>query len=312
MKVNWLFGAGLALLAQIALAKPVDVTFEKVADQVYAYIGEMGDRSKDNFGMNANYGLVITDKGAVLIDSGASYTAAKHLEAAATKVTKQPIVAVINTGSQDHRWLGNGYFAAKGIEIIALQRTVDTQHKEGANQISGLKNSLGDQLSGTQPITAKSPIAENRKTITIGHTEFELRYFSDAHFAGDVVVYLPKTNILFAGDHVFVDRILGVLPGHTNPKTLRTAVHEMMQAYPKATVVPGHGHICDMAKVKAENADYLDYLNDVVGKAAENMEGIDAVSAKARDLPQFKHLKVYDVLHPKNVNSTFLFYEQGN
>ncbi len=312
MKLIGLMGLGLALLAQVASAKPVEVKFEKVSDHVYAYIGEMGDRSVDNFGLNSNHGLVVTDKGAVLIDSGASYTAAKQLEAAAAKVTKQPIVAVINTGSQDHRWLGNGYFADKGVEIVTLQRTVDAQKKQGAGQIAGLKNTLGEQMMGTEPVHATKPVAEDRKTLTIGGADFVVRYFADAHFAGDAVVYLPKTKVLFSGDHVYVDRILGVLPGHSNPKTWRTAVHEMMKTYPTAKVVPGHGQVCDMKKVKAETTNYLDYLNDVVGKAATNMEEIDVVSAKARDLPQFKHLKVYDVLHPKNVNSTFLFYEQGN
>lgn len=187
-----------------------------------------------------------------------------------------------------------------------------TQAKQGPGQIAGLKGALGEQMQDTQPITALTPVAEDRKIMTVGGVDFELRYFADAHFAGDAVVYLPKSKVLFSGDHVYVDRILGVLPGHSNPKTWRVAVHEMMGAYPGAKVVPGHGHVCDMKKVKAETADYLDYLNDVVGKAAVDMAGIDEVSAKARDLPAFKHLKVYDVLHPKNVNSTFLFYEQGN
>jgi hypothetical protein len=34
-------------------------------------------------------------------------------------VTTQPIRWVINTGGQDHRWLGNGYFRAQGAELIA-------------------------------------------------------------------------------------------------------------------------------------------------------------------------------------------------
>jgi len=34
---------------------------------------------------------------------------------------------VINTGSQDHRWLGNDYFVSKGAEIIALEKTAETQ-----------------------------------------------------------------------------------------------------------------------------------------------------------------------------------------
>ncbi len=312
MKYMLLISAGLALFAQVSLAKDIEVTFDKVSDNVYAYIGQTGDRTKDNFGLNSNHGLLVTEKGAVLIDSGASYTAAKQLEAAAAKITQQPIVAVINTGSQDHRWLGNGYFAGKGAEIIALQRTVDTQKKEAAGEIDGLKNVLGEQMIGTEPVHAQKPISDDSKTLIIGGIDFVIRYFADAHFAGDAVVYLPKSNVLFSGDHVYVDRILGVLPRHSNPKTWRTAVHEMMKSYPTAKVVAGHGQVCDMKKVKAETADYLDYLNDVVGKAATNMEEIDVVSAKARDLPAFKHLKVYDVLHPKNVNSTFLFYEQGN
>lgn len=312
MKPLWLLTAMAGLLSSSVFAAPINVKFNQVAENVYAFVGPMDDRTVENFGLNSNHGLIVTDKGAILIDSGASYTAAKQLETAAAKITKQPIVAVINTGSQDHRWLGNGYFAEKGAEIIALQRTVATQSKQGAGQIAGLKNTLGEQMSNTQAVTAKAPIGADFKKMTIGNTELELRYFADAHFAGDSVVYLPKTKVLFSGDHVYVDRILGVLPGHSNPKTWRTAVHELMKTYPTAKVVPGHGYVTDMNKVKSETADYLDYLNDVVGKAATNMEAIEDVSAKARDLAAFKHLKVYDVLHAKNVNSTFLFYEQGN
>lgn len=114
MKKGWMSAVLLGWMSFSVHAAPVTVSFEPVAQNVYAYIGEMSDRTKDNYGLNSNHGLVVTDKGAVLIDSGASYMAARQLEAAAAKVTQQPIVAVINTGSQDHRWLGNGYFAAKG------------------------------------------------------------------------------------------------------------------------------------------------------------------------------------------------------
>ena len=110
MKLSLWVGVLLTSLTQVALAAPVTVHFDKVADNVYAYIGQTGDRSQDNYGLNGNFGLVVTHKGAVLIDAGASNTAAQALATAAAKVTKQPIIAVINTGSQDHRWLGNAYF----------------------------------------------------------------------------------------------------------------------------------------------------------------------------------------------------------
>jgi glyoxylase-like metal-dependent hydrolase (beta-lactamase superfamily II) len=208
--------------------------------------------------------------------------------------------------------LGNGYFAGKGAEIIALQRTVETQKKLAKGQIESLTKTLGDQMKGTEAATAAKPIAADEHKVSIGGTEVLVKYFADAHFPGDVTVYVPKANVLFSGDHVYLDRMIGIHPGWSNPKTWRTAVHELMKAYPTAKVVPGHGKVADIAKAKAETGDYLDYLNDVVGKAALDMGSIDEVSAKSKDLPQFKHLKHYESWNPRNVNSTFLFYEQGN
>ncbi len=94
---------------------------EKVVDNVYALIGPLGQRSADNDGLNANFGFVVTPTGVILIDSGASRLGAEKIAAAIGKVTKQPVRWVVNTGSQDHRWLGNDYFASKGAEVIALR-----------------------------------------------------------------------------------------------------------------------------------------------------------------------------------------------
>lgn len=167
-------------------------------------------------------------------------------------------------------------------------------------------------MKGTEAVTAAKPIAADIHSLTIGASEVKVRYFADAHFPGDVTVYVPKANVVFTGDHVYLDRMIGIHPGWSNPKTWRSAVHELMKAYPTAKVVPGHGRVADMAMAKKETADYLDYLNDVVGKAALDMGSIDDVSAKSKDLAQFKHLKHYDSWNPRNVNTTFLFYEQGN
>jgi hypothetical protein len=44
-----------------------------VTDNVYALVGELSQRSKTNLGNNSTHGVIITSKGVVLIDSGASY-----------------------------------------------------------------------------------------------------------------------------------------------------------------------------------------------------------------------------------------------
>ena len=75
-------------------------------------------------------GFVVTSEGVALIDSGASAQGAGLIEERIARVTDHPVRWVINTGSQDHRWLGNAYFADRGAEIIALERTVATQKSQ--------------------------------------------------------------------------------------------------------------------------------------------------------------------------------------
>ena len=94
----------LAVLAMLAFsAEAVEVRFERVADNVYAHVGDLSARSVANEGLNANLGLVVTAAGAVLIDSGATFSSARDIHAAVRRVTSQPVRWVINTGGQDHR-----------------------------------------------------------------------------------------------------------------------------------------------------------------------------------------------------------------
>ena len=100
---------------------------QKINESSYALIGEIGGRTYENQGLNANYGVVVTKDGVILIDSGASKQGAELISKEVQKITAQKIRWVINTGSQDHRWLGNDYFISQGAEVIALSKTVATQ-----------------------------------------------------------------------------------------------------------------------------------------------------------------------------------------
>lgn len=86
--------------AQAPWAGAVEVRFERVADDVYAHVGDIGARTGANEGLNANLGLVVTPAGAGLIDSGATFRSARDIHAAIRRVTAQPVRWVINTGSQ--------------------------------------------------------------------------------------------------------------------------------------------------------------------------------------------------------------------
>lgn len=100
---------------------------QKITKDVYAIVGELGNRTKENLGNNATFGFVLTSEGVVLIDSGGTYQGAEKIAAQIKKVTDKPVVMLINTGGQDHRWLGNGYFKERGAKIIASKAAVNDQ-----------------------------------------------------------------------------------------------------------------------------------------------------------------------------------------
>jgi glyoxylase-like metal-dependent hydrolase (beta-lactamase superfamily II) len=277
---------------------------EKVVDNVYAIVGPLGQRSAENDGLNANFGFVVTPHGVVLIDSGASRLGAQKLEAAIRKITQQPVRWVVNTGSQDHRWLGNDYFAGKGAEVVALARTAATQAEYGAQHMEGLKRFLGKRLDGTQPLPA--PKAVEAGTLELGGETLELAY-TDAHFPGDAWVWLPKHGVIFSGDLVYVDRLLGVLPW-SSVRSGQRAFHALAALKP-ARIVPGHGRVCDVAQAQRETGDYYDFLVAQVGAAAKEMEPMGATLDRYADLPEFRHLENYGDLHRANMNRAFIEFE---
>lgn len=65
------------LLTLPALAAAVELRFTEITPGVHVFVGEMGGRTYDNEGMNANDGFVVTKDGVVVIDSGSSYQVAK-------------------------------------------------------------------------------------------------------------------------------------------------------------------------------------------------------------------------------------------
>ena len=279
---------------------------EKVVDNVYAIVGPLGQRSAENDGLNANFGFVVTPQGVILIDSGASLLGAKKVEGAIAKVTKQPVRWVVNTGSQDHRWLGNDYFAAKGAEVIAMSRTAATQAEYAAQHMAGMTRFLGERMQGTKPLPAPKTLAGDSATLERGGETLELTY-THAHFPGDAWVWLPKQRVVFSGDLVYVDRLLGVLPW-SSVKNGQQAFKALAALKP-ARIVPGHGRVCDLTQAQRETGDYYDFLAGKVGTAAKDMEPLAATLDRYADLPAFRHLDNYGDLHRANMNRAFVEFE---
>jgi glyoxylase-like metal-dependent hydrolase (beta-lactamase superfamily II) len=299
--------ATLALLGAALAAQAVQVEFKPVADGVYAHIGDKGARTAENEGLNANLGLVVTPAGAVLIDSGATFQSARQIHEAVKKVTSQPVKWVFNTGGQDHRWLGNGYFAAQGAEVIAHANARADMMNRGNDHLQGLKAVLGAKADGTVPTLPTRWLQGNDERLELGGVVFELKHRGGAHTPGDTMVWLPQKNVLFSGDVVYVDRMLGVLPVSNTRRWLETfAVIEQLN--PKV-IVSGHGSVTDVATAKADTQAYLLALRAHMGPAVKDMTDVSE-AVKSFDGRPFARLLNAAELMPGNASRTYLEMER--
>ncbi|WP_373019644.1 MBL fold metallo-hydrolase [Thiomicrorhabdus sp.] len=279
---------------------------QKVTDGIYAYVGPLTDRTPENLGLNNNIGFIDTQEGWVLVDSGAGDAAAQKLEAIAKGIKDQPIVAVINIGSQDHRWLGNDYFSKQGAKIYAYKKSVETQSSMFNQEVDNLVSKV-PELTGVKMKTADVVLEKDSNTLTIGGVEMQLNFYGDAHFPGDSVLWLPKQKVLFTGDIVYLDRMLGVHPW-SNPVSWNQA-YQKMRELPAQYIVPGHGRVSDWKQADAETGDYLKKLVETMSAAAEEFAGVDTAVQNNKDWPEFKHLEHYDSWHKRNLNQTYLKLE---
>jgi glyoxylase-like metal-dependent hydrolase (beta-lactamase superfamily II) len=312
--VRWLnsvfrhFGMGLTfVLLAAGQAAALEVRFEKVSDGVYAFVGDMGPRSVANEGLNANIGLVLTPQGAVLIDSGATFESARQIEEAVRRVSPQPVRWVINTGGQDHRWLGNGYFKDRGAEILAHAQAQADMRSRGNDQVEILRALLGPRAAGTVPTLASRWLTQPDERLELGGVVFEFKHRGGAHTPGDMLVWLPRQQVMFSGDVVYVDRMLGVLPVSQTQKWLATFAE--IEKLAPAHIVPGHGRVTNLATAQADTRDYLRALRSHMKKAVD--DNVDLSSAiRSFDVQRYLRLINAAELNPGNASRTYLEIER--
>lgn len=302
----WVFLVWSFVLTSFPALGAVTFTPVPVAENVYAFIGETGMRTAANEGMNANSGFIVTSVGVVVIDSGSTWQVAQAIHSAIKTVTRQPVKIVVNTGGQDHRWLGNGYFKSIGAEIVAARPALADMQARGGTQLESLRQTLGEKMAGTLPVYPDR-LFDQSDTMHMGDQEIQLLYFHGGHTTGDSVVWLPKQSVLFSGDLVFVDRLLGIFP-FSNSQNWLDSFAAMEKLRPKL-IVPGHGKVCDLAQARHDSRDYLQLLHDHMAQAVKNWVDMEVAINSLND-GDYRSLQNFDSLHRFNASNVYLELEK--
>ena len=153
-------------------AKSVDV--EKLSDAVYVLRGDGG-----------NVTALIGDDGILIVDTDERWMAPK-IHAALMTLAEAKVAYVINTHSHgDHRG-GNGYFRARGAEVIA--------HKNTAANIKV------DTYDPATPDEYPTILIDDEYKLTFNDENITIRHLPNAHTNGDIYVRFEKANVIATGD----------------------------------------------------------------------------------------------------------------
>src|SRR5690349_14344250 len=183
---SWVFATVVSLgaLAVLAIAQgpaPAPLMVHQLKPNVYWVEGGGG-----------NSGVIIGDKGVIVIDAKTTPAGGKELLENIAKITPKPVTTVILTHSDGDHVNGLAAFPA-GITIIAHEG--NKKEQETALAAGG----RGAPPAGHLPTRA---ITKNKENLKLDGVRVEVLHWAPAHTSGDLVVYLPSEQIVFTGDIV--------------------------------------------------------------------------------------------------------------
>lgn len=295
-----LFALGWALLLAAA-DMDYGLAPEKIADDTWVLTGRSEDFSFTNGGNIVNTAFIVTQAGVLVIDSGPSRAYGEQLRRAIARITRQPVVRVINTHHHPDHFLGNQAFAPD--TLAALPGTIHGIHTEGGSFNDNMYRLAGDWMAGTEPLAPTHPLAAG--PLELGGHQFELIAL-EGHTGADLAILDRSTGVLFAGDLVFHDR--APTTPHARLPAWQASL-DTLEALPFRHIVPGHGPVAKDAGPIRQTRAWLGWLDRTLRQAAD--EGLDMTEALALPLPaEFRRLAVVDAEYRRSVGQLYPALEQ--
>jgi glyoxylase-like metal-dependent hydrolase (beta-lactamase superfamily II) len=219
----------------------------QLADDVYAIITPARDfPNAQNGGWNSNSVFVVTGEGVLLFDSGSSSAIGEAIRETIATITPQPVRWIINSHAHGDHWLGNAAFADSVEQVIASSEVKRNIETNGSNWVE-MFDRMTSGVTGDSPILAPNRVIDETTELTLGGQRQQLMLSGGSHSPGDLILWLPREQILVSGDVVYSDR----MPS-TNAGSLRQWIEmlDRLRSLEPRIVVPGHGEVTDLRGIE--------------------------------------------------------------
>jgi len=260
--------AALILSSPALWAQDLGPGFTKVKDGIYVFASKEG---------NSTCSIVLTQEGAVVIDSCQTPLDTQKFSAGIKKLTDKPIRFLIDTEVHNDHTFGHYVFSPPAVVINHEGAGEGMKKNFDPKRIETLKAQSPEMSEAVKNYKFIPPQIEykDKMTINLGERTFELLYLKNVHSEADTAIWLPKERVLFAASAANVKSIINLRPFVTIPDIL--ASYKLMKSLNPEVVVPGHGPV-STTKIFDEYEGFYTLLLKRVTEMANQGKSLDGKS----------------------------------
>lgn len=271
------------------------VSFTEIGPDLFAYTAQ-GD---------PNTGVIVGSDACMVIDAQATPAMAQDVIARVRTVTDKPIKYVLLTHYHAVRVLGASAYGAS--EIVASNATRKLIVERGAEDMASEIGRFPRLFRGADTIpglTWPSLTFEGRLTLDLGKRRVEIFQPGRGHTAGDTVVWVPDSSVLFSGD--LVEYRSACYCGDAFLREWPATLATLAELEPEA-VVPGRGDALDdmdtVEKAFQGTNDFVSALYATAARAAARGLSLKDTAAMVREIMDepFGDYAIYEHCLPFNV-----------
>lgn len=284
---------GILLSIGNVAAQDLGPQIRKIKDGIYVYVGK-------NF--NSNAGIVLTQEGVVLIDSGHNPTDSRDILQAVKKLTPLPVRYLIDTEPHGDHTTGHFVFSPPAMIVAHEGATESMKAAYNPKRNEKLMAESAEMRAAFDGFRFVLPHIEYRQkmTLNVGERTFELMYLKGVHSESDTAVWLPKERVLFSASGIVVDQFNILRPFVTIPDILAAA--KMMKGLNPEHVVPGHG-MPGTVKIFEDTEKFYALLLERVGAMMKDGKSLDQIKKDVR-MPEYDHWATKERF-PTNVEAAY-------
>jgi cyclase len=255
--------------------------FQKIREGIYVYgVDDLPGRDP-----TSNCGIILTDEGVVLIDSGPNPPDSLIILKAVKQLTSKSIRFLINTETHNDHTTGNFVFSPPAVVIGAtgasagIKSYYDPKRNE---KLIAESNEMREAFRGFRMVTPHLEF-NDRMSLNLGDRTLELIQLKNIHSDADTAIWLPKERVLFSAAIAAVKRF-GFLRPFVTIENITSDLQKLKALQPDI-VVPAHGRPTTV-QLLDETEKFYDVLLDRVSKQIAQGKSLEEIK-KNPGLPEY-------------------------